>query len=208
MTRMHRTLAVLAAALAVAAVFLDLGSSASATSRSAAVDPVDYISAPDLAARVIGQDAALLVIDLRSRQDFDQLHVAGATNLALDDLGRQPFRRDARIVLYANDDARAVKGLRLLHTRGYQNVAILRDGIYEWIARVLEPRLATDATPTERAEFDRAVPLSRFFGGLPRSDTSRAEVARGYWTGAPLSRSDSRELLARQAIAGIRRRGC
>jgi rhodanese-related sulfurtransferase len=205
---MHRALALLAAALAVAALLSDIGSTGAAASPSATVDPGHYISAPDLAARVIGQDAALVVIDLRSRQDFDQLHVAGATNMALDDLGRQPFPRDAWIVLYANDDTRAVRGLHLLQTRGYQNVAILRDGIYEWIARVLEPRLAMGATAAERAEFDRAVPLSRFFGGLPRADVSRSEVASGYWTGASPSQAGSRELLARQAIAGIRRRGC
>jgi rhodanese-related sulfurtransferase len=204
MTRMHRALALLAGALAVAALLSDMGSAGAAASPSAPVEPGNYISAPD---RVIGQDEALIVIDLRSRQDFDQLHVAGAIHMTLDDLDRQQLRRDARIVLYA-DDAPAVRGLRLLKARGYQNVAILRDGIYEWITRVLEPRLATDATATERAEFDRAVKLSQFFGGLPRSDVSRAEVARGYWTGATSSRDGARELLARQAIAGIRRRGC
>lgn len=207
MTRMHRALALLAGALVVAALLSEVGSAGAAASPSAPVNPANYISAPDLASRVISQDAALIVIDLRSRQDFDQLHVAGAIHMTLDDLDRQELRRDARVVLYA-DEARAVRGLRLLQARGYQNVAILRDGVYEWITRVLEPRLATDATATERAEFDRAVKLSQFFGGLPRSDVSRAEVARGYWTGAPPSQAGSRELVARQAIAGIRRRGC
>jgi hypothetical protein len=43
----------------------------------------------------------------------------------------------------------------------------LREGMYEWIARVLEPRLAVNASPREQAEYAAAVPLSRYFGGMP-----------------------------------------
>ena len=184
MTRLHRVLALLAAVMAVAAW----------QSESSGV--VDSILAPDLAARIVGQDAVLRVVDLRSRADFDQLHVPGATHMTLDDLDRQEIPLSARIVLYADNDERAARGVRRLRTRGYQNVVILRDGIAAWISRVLEPRLATDATPSERAEFERAAQWSRFFGGLPLSDVSRSELVGG-----------NREFV-RQAIAGIRRRGC
>jgi uncharacterized protein len=201
-------LALLAGFLAVAAVSLELGSSAGAAQwQPPPLDPDDYVSAPDLAVQIVGQDATLRVFDLRSRQDFERLHVAGATHATLDELGHQPISHDARIVVYADDEARAAKGLRLLQAHGYRNVAILREGIYEWISRVLEPRVAADATASERAEFDRAAQLSRFFGGMPRSDVRRAELPRGYWTGAPATQGRSREFV-RQAIAGIRRRGC
>jgi rhodanese-related sulfurtransferase len=157
---------------------------------------VDDISAPDLAARIVAQDAALHVVDLRSRPDFDQLHVPGATHMTLDDLRRKSIPPNARIVLYADDDDRAAKGARVLRTRGYRDVMILREGISAWIGRVLEPRLAKDATAAERAEFERAAQWSRFFGGLPLSHVSRSELPGG-----------NREF-ARQAIASIRRRGC
>jgi rhodanese-related sulfurtransferase len=184
MTRLHRALALLAAALAVAAW------------QSEPSGRVDYISAPDLAKRIVARDATLHVVDLRSRPDFDQLHVSGATHMTIGDLQRLPIPTSARIVLYANDDDRAVKGVRLLRTRGYQDVVVLRDGISAWISRVLEPRLAMDATPSERAEFERAAQWSRFFGGLPLSDVPRSDLLGG-----------NREFV-RQAIAGIRRRGC
>jgi len=125
---------------------------------------------------------------------------------ALEDLRRDEMPRNASIVLYADDDERAMKGDRLLRARGHANVAILRGGIDEWIGRVLEPRLAVDATAAERAEFAEGVQLSRFFGGMPRSSVPRSELPRGYWTGESRPRS-SREF-TRQAIAGIRRRGC
>jgi len=202
-----RALARLAVVMAVSALFLDLRSSAAAWSTPETNIARDYISAPDLADRIVGGDASLRVVDLRGRQDFELLHVPGATHMTLADLEREDMPRDARIVLYADDEARAVKGLRLLRTRGHTSVVMLREGVGEWIGRVIEPRLATDATAAERAEFDRGAQLSRFFGGMPRSDVSRSELSRGYWTGVPNTRSGSREFTQR-AIAGIRRRGC
>jgi rhodanese-related sulfurtransferase len=184
MMRLHRALGLLAAVLAVAAWHSD------------APGRVEYISAPDLAARIIDQDPALHVIDLRSREDFERFHVAGAIRQTLNDLGRLPLSPSARIVLYADDDDRAASGGRLLRGRGYQTVMILRQGIAAWIGRVLEPRLASDATALERAEFERASQFSRFFGGLPHTGVPRSEVG-----------GDMREF-ARQAIVSIRRRGC
>ena len=184
MTRLHRALGLLAAVLAVAAWHSD------------APARVDFISAPDLAARIVGQDPSLHVIDLRSRPDFDQLHVAGAAHMTLDDLRQLSLPPSERIVLYADDDDRAASGVRLLRASGYQHALILHEGMSAWIARVLEPRLATDATALERAEFERAAQLSRFFGGMSHSDVPRSELG-----------GDMREF-ARQAIVGIRRRGC
>jgi rhodanese-related sulfurtransferase len=184
MTRLHRALALLAAALAVAAW------------HSEPQGRIDNISPLDLADRIVRQDAALRVVDVRPRPSFDQFHVPGATRMTLDDLRRQAIPLGAQIVLYADDDDRAMRSAQLLRTRGYVNVVVLREGISAWISRVLEPRLARDATALERAEFDRAAQLSRFFGGLPQSDVARSELAGG-----------AREF-ARQAIAGMRRRGC
>jgi hypothetical protein len=86
-------------------------------------------------------------------------------------------------------------------------VAVLREGLYEWIARVLEPRLASDASAAEQAEFARAADTSRFFGGMPIAGVARADVPTGYWTGGHQGQSP-RAGRAKQAIASIRRRGC
>ena len=134
MTRLHRALALLAAALAVAAW------------HSEPPGRIDNISPLDLADRIVRQDAALRVVDVRPRPSFDQFHVPGATQMTLDDLRRQPISLSAQIVLYADDDDRAMRSAQLLRTRGYVNVVVLREGISAWISRVLEPRLARDAT--------------------------------------------------------------
>jgi hypothetical protein len=74
---------------------------------------------------------------------------------------------------------------------------------YEWIGRVLEPRLAVDATPDERTQFERAASLSRFFGGAARERGRRGPCA----TGTARARGGLAEA-TRNAVAGVRRRGC
>jgi len=86
-------------------------------------------------------------------------------------------------------------------------VLVLREGVSEWLGRVHEPRLAVDATPEERAQFDRAAAMSRFFGGVPLAGVPRSEVPSGYWTGAPRT-DELLEAAALQSVALIRRRGC
>jgi hypothetical protein len=97
--------------------------------------------------------------------------------------------------------------MRALARRNHPNVRVLREGVYEWLSRVQEPRLAADATSAERTEFERLAAMSRFFGGVPRSGVARDEVPTGYWTGTPRAE----ELLmaaAVKSVAAIRRRGC
>src|SRR5204862_4518188 len=127
----------------------------------------------------------------------------------LEALSREPLPRDANIVLYSEGGAHAAQAWVLLRMRGYRRVYFLREGVYEWVARVFDPRLATDATPAERADFARAAEMSRFFGGVPRADVIRADVPQGYWTAAPGgAESTASSTAPPQLIARIRRRGC
>ena len=157
----------------------------------------------------------LRVFDLRSRADFDRMHIAGARHTDIETLARDPLPRDATIVLYSEGGAHAAQAWVLLRIRGYRRVFFLREGMFEWVARVMEPRLATDATAAERAEFARAVPMSRFFGGSAREGVPRSEILVGYWNRPPdrdaqgtPGAAAATGTAADQIIARIRRRGC
>ena len=205
-SRFHRMLAIAAAVLGLAAaadvaprVGPDDLAKEIATER-------DHISAIDLAERIM-RGESLRVIDLRSPGEFAVLHVPGAVRMAIDDLAGASFPRSATLVLYSEGGAHAAQAWMLLRLRGYPHVVFLREGLYEWIARVLEPRLAIDATPAERTAFERVQPLSRFFGGMAHVDVPRAEVPTGYWTASGGSESTGSASTS-QMVANIRRRGC
>jgi hypothetical protein len=135
------------------------------------------------------------------------LAIAGSTYLSMIDLAHIPIAPQSSVVLYADARRLVIDAARVLRTRGHRDIRVLREGIYEWLARVHEPRLGVDATQTERAEFERAAALSRFFGGVPLSGVPRDDVPQGYWNGNPRNEA----LLAAavgQSVAAIRRRGC
>jgi rhodanese-related sulfurtransferase len=157
-----------------------------------------------LAARLIAGDPLLRVFDLRSAAEFEEMHIPTARHASVETLLRDVLPQETTLVLYSEDGAGAARAGASLRLRGYRHILVLREGLYEWIARVIEPRLAVDATPAERAAFEIAAAQSRFFGGLPRADVSRAEVPVGYWSGGPTATASD----SRQAVAGIRRRGC
>ena len=201
MTRLHRVLAFVAATLGSAAAFNDANPG--------------YISAPALADQIMRGDSTLRVFDLRSLAEYNELHIPTAAHATLEQLSRTPFTGNETVVLYqlrSFDGGVAAVGTRpRFRLKGPRRVYLLREGLYEWIARVREPRLAADASDAERAEFERASLFSRFFGGVARTNVARSEVSTGYWTTGvqlPAAASSTSESNARQAVLQVRRRGC
>jgi rhodanese-related sulfurtransferase/uncharacterized membrane protein YedE/YeeE len=189
-------LAVVAALLAIGAGVVDRGPRKLA-----------FISAPELADRIMRADRDLRLFDLRPPAAFEQFHIPSARRATPDDLADVALAPQTDVVLYGDARATVSDALRVLHGRAHRNVRVLREGIVEWLGRVQEPRLAVDATPAEREEFGRAAEMSRFFGGVPRAGVPREEVPAGFWTGTV--RSEQLLMAAAvQSVAAIRRRGC
>ena len=205
MIRAHRTLGIISAALGLGAAAADFRPSVRVTEVAMEVEAEkDHISAIELAERIVARDSQLQILDLRSQSEYEELHIPTARHATLKDIAREPIPRDSTIVLYSEGGAHSAQAWVLLRMRGYRNVFFLREGMYEWISCVHEPRLAADATAAERDEFKRAAELSRFFGGVPLSSVPRSEVPTGYWSGSP----HRQPLPAQQAVTKIRRRGC
>ena len=192
--RLHAALAIVAALLATGAAIAEYGTD-------------EVISAPELADRIMSRADDQRIFDLRSPGAFEQFHIPGASHVTVAELPQIPLAPQSSVVLYGDRRRTVIDAVRVLRSQGHRDVRVLRDGLYEWLARVYEPRLAVDATPAERSEFERAASLSRFFGGVPVAGVPRSDVPQGYWNGHP--RSDA--LLAAaagQSAAAIRRRGC
>jgi uncharacterized protein len=221
-TPARRGLVVAAAALGLAAAVTELRPVDAVSLATEIEAELDHISAPELGDVIMRGDPALRLFDLRSPADFARMHIPGARHATIETLAREPLPRDATVVLYSEGGAHAAQAWVLLRLRGYRRVRFLREGMFEWLTRVLEPRLASDATASERADFARAVEMSRFFGGMAREGVPRAEVPVGYWNeppspngppgGATAARSPSGPNAARPStdriVASVRRRGC
>ncbi|HZF27590.1 MAG TPA: rhodanese-like domain-containing protein [Gammaproteobacteria bacterium] len=211
----RRLLAAVALVLGLGAAATDVAPTAASARLAADIAAErDHITAEELAERIMNGRATRL-IDLRSEREFAAFHIPTATHADIETLVAADLPRDTPIVLYSEGAPHAAQAWVLLELRGYDDVTFLREGVYEWIARIHEPQLAADATPAERADFGRRAVMTRWFGGQPHVGVPRAELAAGYWTageGPPEAREGASAGAAPRSaaslIAGIRRRGC
>ena len=130
----------------------------------------DSIAAPDLARRIMDGDV-LRIYDLRDSAAYRQLHLPGAVHATMADVVASA--PSFMTVLYGDEAAWTWSAL---NGAGHRNAFVLRGGVHAWLTDVLEPRLAEDATASERAAFAEAAEQSRFFGGTPRRGVPRAEL--------------------------------
>jgi rhodanese-related sulfurtransferase len=184
--------------LAAAAAMLAIGAGVAGAPRVEANDDA-RISAIELA-RSIADGAELDVYDLRDAASFEMLHIPGSSNVTADLVRAGDGSRARDIVLVDAVGPRAADAQQRLRAEGFTHARYLDGGMSEWIARVLEPRLAVDATPEETRVFEEAAELSRFFGGTPRAGVARSGIA---------PRTPSTDTMAVvNASEQVRRRGC
>ena len=170
----RRALACTAALLGVAALF------AGSPYRRPAVAEV---SAVELAEWIRDRKPELRVIDVRPQAEFDEYHLPRAEHV---DIESASFKPTETIVLVAGD-GQGGDGQGIDH-----QVYVLRGGVRGWIDEVMNPTITANASPAERAAYERASIVSRYFGGVPRV------------VDKPQAKSGD----TAAAVKAVRRRGC
>jgi rhodanese-related sulfurtransferase len=138
----RKALAVVAAILGALALF------SGSPRRVAEVTPVE------LAEWIRDRKPELRIIDTRPESEFDEYHVPRAERV---DIKSASFKPNETIV-FVSGDATTID----------RQVYILRGGMRGWIDEVMNPTITANASPAERAAFQRASVASRYFGGVPR----------------------------------------
>lgn len=81
-------------------------------------------------------DKKVLLINVLSKEMFDDCHIVGSINVPLDDLEAfaQKLDKNQKIVVYCSSAACAasVKAWRLLDSKGFQNLWAYEGGMAEW----------------------------------------------------------------------------
>ncbi len=167
---LDQKLAGLALALGAVALFADV-----TPSRTAKVNvkelltsverQEDHVTPADLAAWIVEDRADYQLIDLRHPNAFSEYHIPTAQNVPLAQVTDGALARNEKLVLYGDG---AVEASIVLKGQGYRSVFTLLGGLDAWKNEVLFPVMPQQATPEQRARFDRAAQLARFFGGQPR----------------------------------------
>ncbi len=155
-------------ALVVALVAKPREAAASTSNWPAVVEAgADHITPRDLAEAMLRDPRSVLLVDVRPSAEFEQFHLAGATNLDLEDLlgarGERLFAENTgrTIVLCSNGMTHPGQAWVELTRRGRSDVRVLEDGIEGFVRDVLTPPSLDGITSEQdaraaHAEFVRA----------------------------------------------------
>jgi len=140
---------------------------------------VDHVTPAELAAWIIEGRADYRLLDLRSEHEFAGYHIPTAENVPLATITDFVPQRTEKIVLYSEGGIHAAQAWMLMRARGYTNVYTVLLGLDGWKDDVLFPVMPADASPLDRARFERTAAVARFFGGQPRSAGTAPEAEPG-----------------------------
>jgi len=129
----------------------------------------DHVTAAELAAWIVEGRAGYRLVDVRDARAYAEYHIPTAENVPLATVADGALGRTDDIVLYGDGGVHAAEARIVLKGRGYASVRTLKDGLDAWKDEVLFPVQPQAPSPEERARFERAAQVAKFFGGQPRA---------------------------------------
>jgi hypothetical protein len=138
---------------------------------------VDHVAPAELAAWIVEGHPDYRLLDLRSAEEYAAYHIPTAERVPLSGVADYPLLRNEKIVLYSEGGIHSAQAWMLLRAQGYEAVYMLLGGLEAWQDEVLFPSLPADAGARERAQFERAAQVAKFFGGEARVGRDAAAPA-------------------------------
>ena len=93
---------------------------------------------PEEARTLVAWPPGVLVVDVRTAEEYDEGHLPGARRVQLDeiaaaiDAGEFPAPADAPLLVYCRAGSRSAQAAALLSERGFRRVYDLEGGIMAW----------------------------------------------------------------------------
>ena len=137
------------------------------------VNNSDKVDVLELADWIIKGKSDYTLVDLRNEKEFSEYFIPTAYNIPLETLPQAGLLRNQKIIFYADDNLEAAQAWFILKSNDYKGVYILDGGMDKWKDEVLFPRLAVNANADEIAQFERRKEISKFFGGVPQTDSTK-----------------------------------
>jgi rhodanese-related sulfurtransferase len=107
----------------------------------------DHLVAEELAKWLIDKKPDLLIVDMRSAEEFAQYHLPGAVNIPFNKLfepeAQETLSNDITIVLYSNGGTHAAQAWVLLKQMGIDSFVLL-GGLNYWTEAILNPQAPND----------------------------------------------------------------
>lgn len=148
------------------------------------IQPTRYVSTDQVAKRIIGNDPTLVLIDVRSAEEFDQFSLPKTTNIPLDSLINKNNLSyfgipGTKVIFISNDDIAADQAWVLTKRLGFKSTYVMKGGLNQWMETIIEPKQPAETDPYtdfETYAFRKGAQL--YFTGSKTEivETSKAKV--------------------------------
>ena len=143
------------------------------------------ISVDEMANALINNDPEYQLIDLRTEEEFNQYNLPGSINIPFDKLFDEEWapyidQIARKNVFYSNGTTLSGQAWLLTRQRGIRNNYILKGGLNNWFATIIEPR-EPEATMGEEAIFQYQARLGAkqfFIGGETTADAGAIQAKK------------------------------
>jgi len=126
------------------------------------------ISVDYLADQIIQKAGGFVLVDVRSESKFNEYSIPTAINCKPSEILKLDLPKTDKIVIFSDDNIQSALSWYLLRSSNYKAVYILSGGINEWKDKILFPLIPDSASAELKSKADKAVEISKFFGGMPR----------------------------------------
>lgn len=109
------------------------------------IESTRYFSVEEVAQKIISQDPAIQLIDVRDSASYNKFTLSGAINMPLEDI-LNPENRDYldqdvyKTIFFSNGSSDADIAWMLSNRMGYKNTYVMLGGLNTWVEHILEPK--------------------------------------------------------------------
>ena len=132
---------------------------------------LQFITPDQVAHLIINEDPSILLIDVRSADEYEYFHLQGAINIPLSDLLNKDWEpylnQDVRTnIFYSNGVTKSNEAWMITRQLGYNNCMVLMGGLNAWAETIQNPEAPSSTHPDDEfARYDFRKGASKVFGG-------------------------------------------
>jgi rhodanese-related sulfurtransferase len=133
------------------------------------LDNNSYLTVDQVARLIVNEDPGIILIDLRSPEEYMKFSIPGAVNVPWSELpGKDPsvYLRDgeSKNIFYSNGDLNSNYAVVYAAGLGYGNCYAMKGGMNDWIRTVMNTKFTGEKiTARENAVFEARTSAARLF---------------------------------------------
>jgi rhodanese-related sulfurtransferase len=148
------------------------------------IQPTRYVTTDQVAKMIIKGDPSLMIVDVRSEEEYQEFTLPRALNIPLDSLMTGDNLMNfgipgTKLVFISNDDIMADQAWVLTKRLGYGSTYVMRGGLNRWMETIIDPQEPGGDEPSvaqETYSFRKGAQMYFTGAGAENSESSNVKV--------------------------------